>query len=135
MLKKISLNVMIFTYLFAGAAHFFKRDYFAALMPPFIPSPYAFVAFTGILYIFLSFLLIFPKTRRGACYGILLLSAMGVPVDLYMLLFDAARGPVPRQIVLERIPFKFLLMLWAFWHSRVPRRAPSNHQNPDLIGF
>jgi len=116
---------MIFTYLFAGMAHFFKRDFFASLTPPFIPAPHAFAVLTGMLYILLSFLLLFPKTRKGACYGILLLLALGIPFDFYMLYSDSARGEIPRGILLERIPFKVLLIGWAFWHSH-PDLPPNN---------
>src|SRR5580658_3048283 len=118
MLKKISLSTMIFTYLIAGVVHFKRTDYFVALIPPFIPSPHAFVLLAGTIYILLSLFLAFPKTRRGACYAILFLLAVSIPLNCYMLFSDAARGQVPREIVLERIPFDMVLMLWAFWHSR-----------------
>jgi uncharacterized membrane protein len=118
MLKRISLNVMIFTYLFAGTAHFYRMDYFASLLPPFLPSSRVFAALTGILYILLSLLLVFPRTRNGACYGILLVLAIGIPLDVFLWISDSARGAVPRDIVLGRALFKAPLMAWAYWHSR-----------------
>ena len=118
MLKKLSLSVMVSTYLFAGAAHFLKKDYFVPLTPPFIPVPSLFVSLTGGTFIALGLLLISPKTRRAACYAILLILAIGIPLDLYMLASETARGSVPRDILLARIPFKLLLMFWAGWQAR-----------------
>jgi len=118
MLKKLSLSIMTFTYFFAGVAHLVKRDYFMALTPPFIPSPSAFVILTGTVYILLAFCLMFEKTRRGACYAILLILAIGIPLNLYLLSSETARGSIPRDILIWRVPFKLLLMLWAGWHIR-----------------
>jgi uncharacterized membrane protein len=122
MLKKISLSVMVFTYITAGAEHFMKAGYFAALTAPFIPSPRVFVALTGTLYILLGFFLVFKKTRRAACYSIMLLLGMGLPINLYMFFSDTARGSVPQDVIVGRIPFSILLMLWAFWHSKEPKK-------------
>jgi len=130
MLQKIGLSVMIFTYLFAGVAHFLKRDYFLSLTPPFIPAPSAFVVLAGSVYIALAILLLFPKTRRAAFYAILLLLAIGIPLNLYMLSSATARGAIPREIILERIPFKALLMGWAFWLNWVER--PKNRGRAGL---
>jgi len=73
---------------------------------------------TGGTFIALGLLLISPKTRRAACYAILLILAIGIPLDLYMLASETARGSVPRDILLARIPFKLLLMFWAGWQAR-----------------
>ena len=123
MLKKLSLSIMTFTYLFAGAAHLVKRDYFVALTPPFVPSPHFFVLLVGALYIALGILLVFEKTRRAACYAILLILAIGIPLNLYMLSSETARGSIPPEILMGRIPFKLFLMLWAGWHVYKPRKA------------
>ena len=126
MLQRISHSAMTFTYLFAGAFHFLKKDYFIALTPPFIPAPAAFVLLAGCLYIALGILLLFQKTRRAACYAILLILAIDIPLNLYMLSSEVARGSIPRDILFWRIPFKLLLMGWAFWMSRTERpKKPS----------
>lgn len=109
---------MTFTYLFAGVAHLVKRDYFMALTPPFIPSPQAFVLLAGSLYIILGILLAFERTQRAACYAILLVLAIGIPLNLYLLSSETARGSIPRDILIWRVPFKLFLMLWAGWHIR-----------------
>lgn len=119
MLKKISLSTMASIYFFAGFFHFLKADYFIKLMPPFIPAPPVFTALVGSYYILTALLLVFPKTRRAACYGIILVLAIGLPVNLYLLSHPVLAGPIPHDVLLERIPFKMFLMVWAWWHSRM----------------
>lgn len=117
MLKKISLSVMIFTYLFAGTAHFTNFQYFVGLVPRFLPRPEALVSLTGVLQIFIAFFLAFSASRRWACNGILFLWSISLPVSVYALYLGGAGIPLSRWQLMGMIPFHLLLMAWAFWHS------------------
>jgi uncharacterized membrane protein len=111
---------MIFSYLFAGIAHFLYFDYYLNLVPAFMPTPKALVALTGTLEILLAVLLAFPLTRRGACFSILFLLALAFPFNIYLLATNGAGSNIPHPVLVGRIPFQLLLMLWAYWHSRLP---------------
>jgi uncharacterized membrane protein len=119
-IKKISLSAMTFSYLFVGIAHFLYFDYYLNLVPSFIPSPKSLVALTGTLEILLAVLLAFTKTRRGACFAILFLLALAFPFNIYLLATNGAGSNIPHSVLVGRIPFQLFLMLWAYWHSRVP---------------
>lgn len=118
MLKKISLSAMVFTYLFAGIAHFAKQDYFVSISPRFLLPPLAFVVVgvTGLFEILFSLLLAFPKTRRGACYGIILFWGIALPINLFILYMGGTGIPLPHWELVAMIPFHLLLILWAWWH-------------------
>jgi uncharacterized membrane protein len=127
MLKKISLSAMAFTYLFAGLAHFLKTDYYLSFIPSFIPQSRLLVLLSGAAQIILAVLLAFPKTRRGVCYGILLLWSISLPINVYTVSTGGAGTPFTPWQLATLIPFHLLLMLWAFWHSQEPagpRRLP-----------
>ena len=47
MLRKVSLSAMAFTYLFVGAAHYLRFDYFLSLQPDFMPLPGLMVRLSG----------------------------------------------------------------------------------------
>jgi uncharacterized membrane protein len=115
--KKISLSVMVFTYLFAGIAHFVQFDYFLNIVPSFLKYPGVWVGSTGILEILFSFFLPFKVTRKWACYGILLALSISLPIDGFVLLHAGAGIPLPYWVFIVRVPFHLLLMLWAFWHA------------------
>ena len=118
MLKKISLSAMAFAYLFAGAYHFTRFDYFLGLVPSFLPSPRLLVTATGVLEIVLSFFLAFAVTRKWACYTILLLIGVALPIDVSVLAKGGAGIPLPYGVLVARLPFHVFLMAWAWWHSR-----------------
>ncbi len=123
MLKKISLSVMIFTYLFAGTAHFTNFKYFVSIVPGFLPKPEALVCLTGALQIFLALFLALSLTRRWACYGILFLWSAALPVNLFVLYAGGAGIPLSHGQLVGMIPFHLALMGWAYWHSLPEKKA------------
>lgn len=118
MLKKISLSAMMFTYLFAGISHFVKADTYLLYVPNFMPHPRLLVLFSGLALSLLAILLIPPWTRRGACFGILLLWSVSLPVNIYTVWTGGAGTHYTPWELASLIPFHLLLMLWAYWHSR-----------------
>ena len=124
MLPKISLSVMVFTYLFAGLAHIARADYYLAFVPLFIPQGRWLVLLSGGIQVLLAVLLIFPKTRRGSCYGILLLWSISLPIN-FLTVASGGNGTAYNAWQLKTlIPFHLLLMLWAFAHVRMDGRKP-----------
>jgi uncharacterized membrane protein len=121
MLRKISLSAMVFTYLFAGAAHFLKSDYFLSLQPDFMPVPVLMVRLSGLTLLLFGAFLVWPAARRWACNAILLYWALGIPLNLYILSIGGAGIPLSREALWARIPFQVVLIAWAWWH-RLPER-------------
>lgn len=117
MLRKISLSAMVFTYFFAGLAHILKTDYYLSYAPLFYHSKPIVLVF-GSVEILLAVLLSFPNTRRGACYGILLLWSVSLPVNIYTVVNEGSGTAFTDWQLKTLIPFHLLLMLWAFWHIR-----------------
>ncbi len=118
MFRKISLSAMAFTYFFAGLAHFLKADYFVTFIPPVVPQPKLLIWLTGGAQAILATLFLPRKTRRGACYGILLLWGVSLPINFYTIATGGAGTSYTAPQLAALIPFHLFLMLWAFWHSR-----------------
>ncbi len=136
MLQKISLSIMVFTYLFAGLAHIVRADYYLAFIPLFIPQARWLVLLSGGIQILLAVLLVFPKTRRGACYGILLLWSVSLPVNFLMVASGGTGTAYNAWQLGALIPFHLLLMFWAFVHIRIETRKskPSLGLNLQSLG-
>ena len=113
---------MVFTYLFAGIAHFTRFEYYRKIIPTFLPYPPLLVYASGSLFIALAILLVIPLARKGACYGVLLTWSMALPVNVYVLLEGGAGIPLPYWQLAAMIPFHLALMAWAWWHLR-PNKA------------
>ena len=125
MLKKVSLSAMVFTYLFSGIAHFTRLDYFLSLAPRFLSHSYAYamVGLMGLFEILFSLFLVLPVSRRGACYGILLLWSMSLPLDAYILYVGGAGIPLPHWELVGMILFHLFLIAWACWHIQPEKAA------------
>jgi len=122
MLRKTSLSVMAFTYFFAGLYHFLRFDYFVNLTPSFIPEPSLFTRLAGFLLVLISLLLAWDRTRKGACWTILvLLIGLSIPINIISILKGGAGIPLPHWQLVARIPFQLGLALWATWHLRDPK--------------
>ncbi len=120
MLRKISLSAMVFTYFFAGLAHFLKADYYLSFIPAVVPQARFLVQLSGAAQIILAVLLAIPKTRRGACYAILLLWSISLPLNIYTVATGGVGTPFTSWQLKALIPFHLLLMLWAFLLSQEP---------------
>lgn len=115
---------MVFTYLFAGLAHIARADYYLAFVPLFVPEARWLVLLSGGVQVLLAILLVFPKTRRGACYGILLLWSVSLPINLLTVASGGDGTAYNAWQLKALIPFHLLLMFWAFAHIRFGARKP-----------
>lgn len=120
MLKKISFAALVVFYFVAGINHFINPAFYVALIPPYLPNPDFLQSLAGVFEILFSFLLILPKTRKWAVYGILLMLIAFIPAHIYSIELGGSIPNsinVPAWVVWARLlvihPF---LMIWAWWH-------------------
>jgi uncharacterized membrane protein len=118
MFKKISLTLMTAFYFWAGLNHFHDPATYLRIMPPYLPYPLLLVQISGFAESFLAVLLIWKRTRRWACYGIIVLLIAIFPANIYMLTSGGAGTTFPHWALVLRLPLQAVLILWAYWHSR-----------------
>ncbi len=127
-IKTISLLVMAIFYFVAGIFHFTHPEKFLKIIPPSFPGPLALVLISGAAESLLGLLLLFPKTRQWAAYGIILLLIAVFPANYYMWQTTVSQGTDAFGYTAEqlfwRLPFQLVLILWAYWHSRPDHRGP-----------
>jgi len=120
--KKVSLVILILFYLVAGINHFRNPDSYLRIIPRYIPYPVVMNILAGGFELLFASLMIFPKTRRFAALGIILMLLAFLPVHISMIgdaplkLGDLLVTPLlawVRLIVLQP-----LLILWAWWYTR-----------------
>lgn len=120
MLKRISLYVMSAFYLFAGVNHFRNPDFYAGLIPPYLPNPDLINSVSGVAEIVLGALLLFSKTRKFAAYGIIAMLIAFVPAHIHHI----QTGGCPTEELcaplwatwVRLLVFQPLLIAWAWWN-------------------
>jgi uncharacterized membrane protein len=120
--KKISLVMLVLFYLVAGINHFRSPGSYLRLIPRCIPYPTVVNILAGCFEVLFALLMIFPKTRPFAAWGIIMMLIAFLPVHTSMIgdaplkLGDLLVTPLlawVRLVVLQP-----LLILWAWWYTR-----------------
>jgi uncharacterized membrane protein len=124
-LKKIALWLMIIFYFTAGIKHFTNPAPYLAIIPPYLPYPETLSYLAGFFEIVFALLLFPIKTRKYACYGIILMLIALMPAHIYMIQkaniapFLLGKLTITPLIAWIRIPFQLIFILWAFWCSKM----------------
>ena len=117
-IKTLSIILMTLFYIMAGTNHFINPDWYVRIVPPILPFKTAIVYISGILEIILGTLLIFPKTRFIASWGLILLLVAVYPANIYVALTNGEVMDTTPLIAWGRLPFQFVFIALAYWHSK-----------------
>ena len=117
-IKTLSIIIMTLFYIMAGTNHFINPDWYVRIVPPILPFKTAIVYISGILEIILGTLLIFPKTRFIASWGLILLLVAVYPANIYVALTNGEVMDTTPLIAWGRLPFQFVFIALAYWHSK-----------------
>ena len=117
-IKTISIIIMSLFYIMAGTNHFINPDWYVRIVPPILPFKTVIVYISGILEIILGTLLIFPKTRFIAGWGLILLLVAVYPANIYVALTNGEAMDTTPLIAWGRLPFQFVFIGLAYWHSK-----------------
>lgn len=119
-LKTISLYAMAAFFAGAGFMHFINPKFFLRIMPPYIPWHKPIVYLSGLAEIGLAGLLLIPQYSVWAAWGIIALLVAVFPANLYHLTSGGAGMRIPQWALIIRLPLQFVLIGWAYWHTRIP---------------
>ena len=117
-IKTLSIIIMTLFYTMAGTNHFINPDWYVRIVPPILPFKTAIVYISGILEIILGTLLIFPKRRFIASWGLILLLVAVYPANIYVALTNGEVMDTTPLIAWGRLPFQFVFIGLAYWHSK-----------------
>lgn len=125
-IKKISLVLLIILYIGAGINHFWHPAGYYSIIPPYIPNPYIVNIIAAVAELISGSMLIFPKTRKPAVYGIIAMLIAFIPAHIYMIQKGGCMGTSICMsltgALLRLVPLQFILMLWAWWHRNDPQK-------------
>jgi uncharacterized membrane protein len=108
----------------AGVMHFARPGMFVRIVPPVVPWPLLAVYASGAAELLLGAGLLLPRWSHLAALGAMVLFVVLFPANVYHWLadvrFDGAAAPAWYHWV--RLPTQGLLVGWALWLWRAPRR-------------
>ncbi len=113
-------RLFVFAWFFIGGImHFARPDLFLRIVPPTILFPLAVVYISGFFELLGAIGLGVKTTRSLAGYGLILLTIVVTPANIYMLQHADVFSEVPLWALIARLPFQLLLIWLIWWCSRV----------------
>lgn len=123
MIKTILKYLLAFAFMLAGANHFINPAFYLSIMPPILPAHLFLVYLSGVCEIALGALLLIPKYSRFAAWGLIALLIAVFPANVYMAMNAELFPQFSPEAIWLRLPLQFVLIGWAFWHTRPPTAA------------
>ena len=121
-IKYFSILGMSFFYINVGVKHFINPNWFLYIIPPFLSFiGLELVYVSGFFEILLGILLLYPKSRQMASYGLILLLILVYPANLYLAFYEEPQkliGISSFAASWVRLPFQFVFLGLAYWHSK-----------------
>lgn len=117
-IKYISILIMSLFYFGAGINHFLNPEWYVRITPPILPFKTAIVYISGLFELIFGVLLVFPKTRFIASWGIIVLLLVIFPANIYVALTQGEAMDTTPILAWTRLPFQFVFIALAYWHSK-----------------
>lgn len=111
--RQVSRGLLAALFVVAGVGHFVARDFYVALIPPYLPWPVALVYVSGVAEIIGGFGVLIRPVRRLAGWGLLVLLLAVFPANLHAA-WHGFRS-APDWLLWLRLPLQFVLMAWVYW--------------------
>ena len=105
-------------YVIVGFNHFQDPEWFIRIVPPVLPYKLELVYVSGLFEIILGAFLMVPKTQKIAAKGLIILLVCVYPANIYLALTNGAAMGVSPTIAWGRLPFQFVFIGLAYWHSK-----------------
>lgn len=121
--KPVLLWLQGILYVAAGVNHFVRPAFYVKIMPPYLPWHLELVYLSGAAEIVLGVLLLIPKFRSLAAWGLIALLVAVFPANIHMAMHNELYPEIAPVLLWMRLPLQFLLMAWAYWFTGGPKKG------------
>lgn len=100
----------------AGILHFLATDFYAAIVPPWLPAPELLVWISGLAEIAGGIGILTRKFRAAAAWGLIALLFAVFPANIQMVIDHHREGGsfLYGALLWLRLPLQFLLIYWVW---------------------
>ena len=109
---------MAYFYINVGIKHFTEPEWFLQIYPPLLPFGLAAVYISGFFEVLFGIMLLIPKTRYYAGWGLIVLLIAVFPANIYLAYTNGAAMDISAATAWGRLPFQALFIALAYWHSK-----------------
>jgi uncharacterized membrane protein len=102
----------------AGSNHFINPDFYQRIMPSWLPWPAMLHLTAGAVEILLGGMLLLPRYRRQAAWGLVLLLLAVYPANIHVVVNRHLYPEIPPLFHWIRMPLQFVFIAWAWWYTR-----------------
>ncbi len=111
---------IVFVWFFGGGVqHFLNTEFFVAIVPPWVPFAEPVVYISGVFEIALALLILWPKVRPLAGWGLVALTIAVTPANIHMWLHPELFPEVSPTLLSVRLVVQVLLLILIWWSTRV----------------
>lgn len=122
-LRLAGLGIVFAWFFGGGIGHFVITDFFAGIVPPWIPvDPRLLVYVSGVFEILGAIGILIPATRQWAGNGLFLLTLCVTPANLHMTLHPELFPDFPPVLLQLRLAIQVALLACIWWSTREPRQ-------------
>lgn len=112
-------------FVLAGLNHFLQPRMYTAIMPDYLPAHRALVALSGYAEIGLGALVVVPRLRLPARWGLIALLIAIFPANLHMALYAQRYPGLPPALLWLRLPLQAALIAWVWWCTEPAIASPA----------
>lgn len=123
--RRWRIAALVFVFLWfaiGGVAHFVFTDAQMRIVPGWLPWPRAVVLWSGVAELLGAAGLLWPRTRRMAGWGLVLLTLVVTPANVHMLQHAEQFPSVPVWALVARLPLQLVLLALIVWGSGIGQR-------------
>lgn len=115
LLKMILRALLAGAMITVGVMHFTNEAFFTKIVPAWLPAATLLVYVSGVCEMTLGALVLVPKTRKLAGWGLTALYVAVFPANINMCLHPELGGNLPHWALWFRLPFQALFIVYALW--------------------
>ncbi len=116
--KKLALLGLGVFFVGGGVNHFLNPDFYVGIMPPYLPAHLELVYLSGVFEILGGILVLVPRVRAVAGWGLVVLLLAIFPANIHMALSPEQFPELPVFAHYLRLPLQAVFIAWAYWATR-----------------
>ena len=102
----------------AGVNHFLAQEFYTRMMPPSLPWHLFLVYLSGLAAIALGGLLLVPRVKHLAAWGLIALLIVVFPANIHMAAHPDLLPEIGAAMLWARLPVQAFLIAWAYAYTR-----------------
>lgn len=118
-------------FLAAGVNHFLRPGLYVSIMPPYLPWHLPLVYLSGAAEAALGVLLLVPRVRVAAAWGLVGLLIAVFPANVHMAVNSQLFPAIHPAVLWARLPLQGVLIAWAYWFTRGSRGPGMSGRPPE----